>query len=108
MRSDFGVEAAGCVDDEDASGARFGGGGGVEEGGGGVAALAGLDDVDAGAGGPDFKLLDGGGAEGVGCAEQDGAALGAIKRGELAGGGGLAGAVDADHHDDFRAARRRA
>ena len=75
---------------------------GVEERGGRVAALAGLDDVDAGALRPDFELLDGGGAEGIGCAEQDGAALGAEERSELAGGGGLAGAVDANHHDDFR------
>ena len=97
----LGVEAAGGVDEEDAGGAGLGGGEGVEERGGGVAALAGLDEVDAGALGPDFELLDGGGAEGVGGAEQDGLAFAAVERGELAAGGGLAGAVDADHHDDF-------
>ena len=60
--------------------AGLGGGDGVVEDGGRVAALAGLDHLDAGAGGPDFKLLDGGGAEGVGGAEQDGAVLGADTR----------------------------
>ncbi len=60
--------------------AGLGGGAGVVERGGGVAALFGLDDLDVGALGPDFELLDGGGAEGVGGAEQDGAAL----RGEVA------------------------
>ncbi len=72
----LGVEAAGGVDDEDLGAARLGGGAGVVERGGGVAALLGLDDLDAGACGPDFELLDGGGAEGVGGAEQDGAVLG--------------------------------
>ena len=81
--------------------AGFGGGAGVVEGGGGVSALAGLDEGDVGAGGPDFELLDGGGAEGVGGAEEDGAALAAVEGSEFAGGGGFAGAVDADHHDDF-------
>ena len=72
----LGVEATGGVDDEDGGGAGFGGGEGVEECGGRVAALFGLDDVDAGALGPDFELLDGGGAEGVGGAEEDCVALG--------------------------------
>ena len=58
----LGVEAAGGVDEENACGAGFGGGAGVVERGGGIAALAGLDDLDAGALGPDLKLLDGGGA----------------------------------------------
>ncbi len=97
----LGVEAAGGVDDEDLGGTGFGGGAGVVERGGGVAALPGLDDGDVGAGGPDLELLDGGGAEGVGGAEQDGTSLSGEVGGELAGGGGLAGAVDADHHDDL-------
>ena len=74
---------------------------GVVKDGRGVAALAGLDHFDAAAAGPDFKLLDGGGAEGVGGAEQDGLVLGAIPGGELAAGGGFAGAVDADEEGDF-------
>ncbi len=81
--------------------AGLGGGERVVERGGGVAALAGLDEVHAGALGPDFELLDGGGAEGVGGAEQDGLAFAAVHGGELAAGGGLAGAVHADHHDDL-------
>ena len=67
------MEAAGGVDDEVVDVAGLGGGDGVVEDGGGVAALAGLDDLDAAAAGPDFELLDGGGAEGVGGAEEDGA-----------------------------------
>ncbi len=69
------MEAAGGVDDEDVGVAGLGGGAGVVERGGGVAALFGFDDLDVGALGPDFELLDGGGAEGVGGAEEDGAAL---------------------------------
>ncbi len=63
--------------------------------------MLGFDDLDVGALGPDFELFDGGGAEGVGCAEEDGAALRGEVGGELSGGGGLAGAVDANHHDDL-------
>ena len=97
----FGVEAAGGVDDELGDVAGFGGAECVVEDGRGVAALAGLDHFDAAAAGPDFKLLDGGGAEGVGGAEEDGLVLGAVPGGELAAGGGLAGAVDADQEGDL-------
>src|SRR6202044_3403466 len=62
----LGVEAAGGVDEKDASVAGLGGGEGVEERGGGIATLARLDEVDVGALGPDFELLDGSGAEGIG------------------------------------------
>ncbi len=99
------MEAAGGVDDEYLRVAGLGGGAGVVECGGGVAALLGLDDLDVGALGPDFELLDGGGAEGVGGAEEDGSGWSIFSAGEvggeLAGGGGFAGAVDADHHDDL-------
>ena len=60
-----------------------------------------LDEINVGALGPDFELLDGGGAEGVGGAEQHAAAFAGVEGCELAGGGGLAGAVYADHHDDL-------
>ena len=69
------MEAAGGVDDEDLRAASFGGGAGVEEGSGGVSALLGLDDGDARALRPDLELLDGRGTEGIGGAEQRGAAL---------------------------------
>ncbi len=95
------MEAAGGVDVELVDGAGFGGGDGVVEDGGGIAARLGLDHFDAGARGPDFKLLDCGGAEGVGGAEKDGVALRAGPGGELAAGGGFAGAVDADEEGDF-------
>ena len=49
-----------------------------------VAALARLDKIDAAAFGPDLKLLDCGGTEGVGGAEQDGFILRAEVGGELA------------------------
>ncbi len=53
---------------------------------------------------PGLELVRGGGAEGVRGAEDDGVAVGDQDAGELAGGGGLAGAVDADDHHDAGAA----
>ena len=53
---------------------------------------------------PGLELVGGGGAEGVGGAEHDVLVLGDEDAGELADGGGLAGAVDADHEHDGRAA----
>ena len=50
------------------------------------------------------ELVGGGGAERVGGAEQHGAAVGDQHPGQLADGGGLAGAVDADDEHDGRAA----
>ena len=81
--------------------ARFCGLERVVEDGGGIASLTGLDELDAAALTPDFKLLDGGGAKGVSGAEQNGFALSAEEGCELAAGGGLSGSVDADHEDDF-------
>ena len=95
------MQAAGGVDVEIVDGAGLGGGDGVVEDGRRVAALPGLDHLDAGARGPDFKLLDGGGAKCVGGAEEHGAALRAGPCGELAAGSGFAGAVDADEESDF-------
>ena len=54
--------------------------------------------------GPDPQLVDGGGAERVGGGEHDAPAVGALARGELADGRGLAGPVDADDEHDRRAA----
>ena len=65
-----------------------------------VAALGAADDVDADPLAPGGELLDGGGAEGVGRAQHDRAVLGDQDPGDLADGGGLAGAVDADDEDD--------
>ena len=47
-----------------------------------------------------MKLLDGRGAEGVAGGEHDRAAFVAELLSQLADGGGLARAVDADHQDD--------
>ena len=54
MRPDFGVQAAGGVDDELGDVAGFRGARGVVEHGCGITALAGLDHFDAAAAGPDF------------------------------------------------------
>ena len=54
--------------------------------------------------GPDLELADGAGAVGVGRREQHLPALALEPARELGGGGGLAGAVDADQQDDRRAA----
>ena len=67
---------------------------------GGVAALGAADDLDADALAPRGELVDGGGAERVGRAEGDGVVLGDEDPGDLADGGGLAGAVDADDEHD--------
>ena len=57
---------------------------------------------------PGLELVGGGGPEGVRRAEDDGLAVGDEDPGELAGGRGLAGAVDPDDHDDARPRRRPA
>ena len=55
---------------------------------------------------PGLQLVGGGGAEGVGGAEQDAAPVGDEDPGELAAGRGLAGAVDARRRAPPRAGRR--
>ena len=60
-------------------------------------ALLALDDLDAQSLSPGGQLLDGGCAEGVARDQQQAFALGGEFGGELSDGGGLAGAVDADH-----------
>ena len=75
----------------------LGGRDGIEEDGAGVAAGALADHLGVGALSPDFQLFDGGGAEGIGGAEQDGTLLVLEAHSEFADGGGFAGAVDA--HD---------
>ena len=77
---------------------------GVERDARRVAALGAAHDLDADPLAPGGQLVDGGGAEGVGGTEHDGAVLGDQDPGQLADGGGLAGAVDADHEDDARLA----
>ena len=75
----------------------------VEGDGGGVGAvLLGAHGRDADTRAPRLELVGGGGAEGVGCAEQHLAVLGDENAGELADGGRLAGAVDADDEDHGR------
>jgi hypothetical protein len=96
------MQAAGRIDDQRANLAGLGGMEGVEDDGARVGALRLADDLGLSALGPNFELLDGGGAEGVGSAEQDGFAVVLQALGEFADGGGFAGAVDADHHDDPR------
>lgn len=49
-----------------------------------------------------LKLLDGGGAVGVGGGEEDALALAAQEFGEFGGGGGFAGALQADEHKKAR------
>jgi hypothetical protein len=65
----------------------------------GIGADLARNDFRADAGAPDFKLLDGGGAECVASGEHDVAALSAQFRRELTDGRGLARAVDADDED---------
>ena len=80
---------------------------GLEGDGRGVAALGAADDLDADPLAPGGELVDGGGAEGVGRAEHDRLVLGDEDPRDLADGGGLAGAVDADDEDDAGPTVRR-
>ena len=83
-------------------GVGLGRGDGVIDDGGGVGALVLADDVAVGALRPDLELVGRGGAEGVARAQEDLFALVAQLVRELADGGGLADAVDADDEDDRR------
>jgi len=69
---------------------------------GGVAAGGAFEDADAAALPPDFKLLDGGGAEGVAGNKRDLFAAGLEFGCQFADGGGFAGAVDPDHQNNER------
>ena len=51
---------------------------------------------------PYHQLLARRSAKGIACRKQHRLALGLIPLRQFADGGGLAGAVDADEHDDFR------
>jgi hypothetical protein len=92
------LEAAGGVDDDDVDLLLDAGAHGVEGDRGGIGAVAvRADGVDPHPRAPGRELIGGGGAEGVRRAEHDGAVRGHEHAGELADGGGLAGAVDPDH-----------
>ena len=104
---DLVVEAAGRVDEDHVRAARLGRGERVEGDRGGVGALVLLDDLDAGARGPDVELLGRGRAERVGRAQEHALAGAAVGVGHLADRGRLADAVDADDHHDVRALRQR-
>ncbi len=96
----FVMEAAGGIDDDEVGFAGAAGLEGVEDDGAGVGSLGLLDEFGVGAGGPDFELFDSGGAEGIGGGHEDGLSFVVEAAGEFAGGGGFAGPVDADHHND--------
>src|SRR5205085_895714 len=98
----FVVKSPCGVNDEHVGAARLRRSKGVEEDSRGVCALLLLYERDAGALGPDGELVGGGGAEGVGGADENVVALGLDALRELADGRGLADAVDADDHDDVR------
>ena len=71
----------------------------------GIRPLRARDDRRFGALAPDLQLLDGGGAKGIAGRQHHLAAFGGKFCRELADGGGLAGAVDADHENDERLLR---
>ena len=73
---------------------------GLEGHAGGVAALRAAHHLDADAVAPRGQLVDGRGTERVGRAQGHREVLGDEDPGDLADGGGLAGAVDADDEDD--------
>ena len=79
----------------------------VEHDPGGIAAFLAGDDRRADAVAPDLQLLDRGGAEGVAGGEQHAIILLLQPMAELADGGRLARAVDADHQDHVRTREAR-
>src|SRR5699024_10970602 len=98
------VQPAGGVDDHRVGLGVRTGLDGVEGHGGRVGPLpVAADGRHADAGAPGLQLVRGGGAEGVGRAEDDVAVVGHEHAGELADGGRLAGAVDTHDQDAGRA-----
>ena len=79
----------------------------VEDHGSGIGALMLADDHGAGALRPDLQLVGSGGAEGVACNQQNLLALLDQPGGDLADGGGLAHAVDADDQIGRASCRER-
>lgn len=94
------VKAAGGVADEVFG--VFGDGGfvGFVADGGGVGLVLADSDGEVEALGPRLQLFDGGGAKGVGGGDANGVTVDAEKVTELGGGGGFAGAVDANYEND--------
>jgi len=96
------LQTAGGIDQHHLDAVRLGRGDGIESETGRVGARRTRLDVGAGARAPDRQLIDSGGAEGVAGHQHHVSALGAEFGGELADGGGLAGAVDAADQNDER------
>ena len=92
----LGVQPARGVHDDGIEPARRGRVDGVERDRGGIAARRARHAGHAEPIGPDLELADGAGAIGIGRGEQHLPAFALEPPGELGGGGGLAGAVDAD------------
>src|SRR5579885_3292394 len=98
----FRMQAARRVYDNIIRLARYRGLQRVEQHSSRIASGLSLDHFGAGALSPDFELLDGGGAEGIGRTQENVLALRSQDLRELADAGGLASAVDADDQDYFR------
>ena len=92
----LGMQTAGGVGDQDVEAARFRGLQGVECDRGRIGVLALGDDRDVVALAPDLQLLHGGGAEGVAGGQHQAVAVLLEAARQLADGGGLADAIDAD------------
>ena len=97
------MQAAGGIDEHHVGVLRQGRGNGVVGHRGGVAVEFLLHYLHVGAACPFLELLDGGGAESVGGAEDNLVSGGLVLRGEFADGGGLAYTVDTHHKHDVRA-----
>ena len=97
----LGVQTASRVDDHVVSLARRGSLQGIKQHCRGISSSLGLDHFRAGALSPNFELLDGGGAKGIGGAHQNVLALRAKHLCQLADSRGLAGPVYSHDEDDF-------
>ena len=98
----FGVQATGGVHDNDIGVTSTRGGERVENHGGGIGARFLFDHFYAGTTRPDFELLDGGRAKGVGGAEDYCCPFFFQAIREFADGGGFAGAIHSDDKQDPR------
>ncbi len=99
------LQAAGGIDQNDVGVFRLGCADGIEGKTRRVGTRRAGFDGGAGPLAPDLELIDGRGTECIARHQHDAFSLGAEFGGELADGGGLAGAVDAGHQNDERPCR---
>src|SRR5882762_792625 len=100
------MEPSRSIDDDDIDSTCLASEECIVECGRGISALFGLNNLNATSLGPYVELFNRSSAKGICRTEQSATAFFAEERSQFARGGGLAGAVDAHHHDDLWRSRR--